>query len=171
MIVPTVPHLADSVRAATARLARAAAHRRRPRGEVGGVPDRARGAGEIRHGDARAGARRRARWSTAYKVSLLDELIARVAINVPSIILANLVLGENVVPELLQRDCTPKSLADALAPLLTDSPERRRQIEAFARLDAIMEIGRRRRAAAPPRSCSLAAGRDDASAVADATQA
>ena len=59
----------------------------------------------------------------------------------PSVILANLVLGENVVPEFLQRDCTPKSLADALAPLLTDSPERRRQIEAFARLDTIMEIG------------------------------
>ena len=30
---------------------------------------------------------------------------------------------------------------DALAPLLTESPERRRQVEAFARLDSIMEIG------------------------------
>jgi lipid-A-disaccharide synthase len=78
---------------------------------------------------------------TAYKVSLLDEMIARAAIKVPSIILANLVIGENVVPELLQRDCTPESLAGALAPLLTDSPERRRQVEAFGRLDAIMEIG------------------------------
>jgi lipid-A-disaccharide synthase len=77
----------------------------------------------------------------AYKVSLLDEMIARVAINVPSIILANLVIGENVVPDLLQRDCTPKRLADALAPLLTESPERCRQVEAFGRLDAIMEIG------------------------------
>jgi lipid-A-disaccharide synthase len=77
----------------------------------------------------------------AYKVSLLDEMIARAAINVPSIILANLVIGENVVPDLLQRDCTPARLADALAPLLTESPERRRQVEAFARLDAIMEIG------------------------------
>lgn len=78
---------------------------------------------------------------TAYKVSLFDEMVARIAIKVPSVILANLVIGENVVPELLQRDCTPKSLADALAPLLSDSPERRRQVEAFARLDAIMEIG------------------------------
>jgi lipid-A-disaccharide synthase len=77
----------------------------------------------------------------AYKVSLLDEMIARAAINVPSIILANLVIGENVVPELLQRECTPKRLADALAPLLAETPERRRQIEAFGRLDSIMEIG------------------------------
>ena len=78
---------------------------------------------------------------TAYKVSLFDEIVARIAIKVPSVILANLVIGENVVPELLQRDCTPESLADALAPLLADSPERRRQLEAFARLDTIMEIG------------------------------
>ena len=78
---------------------------------------------------------------TAYKVSLFDEIVARIAIKVPSVILANLVIGENVVPELLQRDCTPESLAGALAPLLTDSPERRRQLEAFARLDTIMEIG------------------------------
>ena len=78
---------------------------------------------------------------TAYKVSLFDEMVARIAIKVPSVILANLVIGENVVPELLQRDCTPRSLADALAPLLSDSPERRRQVEAFARRDQIMEIG------------------------------
>lgn len=77
----------------------------------------------------------------AYKVSLLDELIARLAIQVPSVILANLVIGQNVVPELLQRDCTPAALADALAPLLADTPERRRQVEAFARLDSIMEVG------------------------------
>jgi ABC-type phosphate transport system permease subunit len=81
----------------------------------------------------------------AYKVSLLDEIIARAAIQVPSVILANLVLGENVVPELLQRACTPAALTDMLAPLIADGPERRRQIEAFARLDSIMEVG----AAAP----------------------
>ncbi len=79
---------------------------------------------------------------TAYRVSLFEEIVARATVKVPSIILANLVLGENIVPELLQRECTPKALAAALAPLLTDSPERRRQVEAFSRLDAIMQIGR-----------------------------
>ena len=56
-------------------------------------------------------------------------------------ILANLVLGENVVPEFLQEDCTPENLAKALVPLLGDTPERQRQIEAFSRLDDIMQIG------------------------------
>jgi lipid-A-disaccharide synthase len=77
----------------------------------------------------------------AYKVSLVDEVIARIAINVPSVILANLVIGENIVPEFLQRDCTSGNLAAALAPLFSDSPERRRQVAAFARLDVIMEAG------------------------------
>jgi lipid-A-disaccharide synthase len=78
----------------------------------------------------------------AYKVSLIEELAARWLIEVPSVILANLVLGENVVPELLQRDCSAQNLSKALLPLLADTPERHRQIEAFARLDAIMEVGK-----------------------------
>jgi lipid-A-disaccharide synthase len=140
VIVPTVPQLKDSVVAATA------AWSVRPRvvvdpAEKWAAFRTARAAlaksGTVTLELALAGVPTAA----AYKVSLLDELIARVAINVPSIILANLVIGENVVPELLQRECTPKSLADALAPLLTESPERRRQVEAFARLDTIMEIG------------------------------
>jgi lipid-A-disaccharide synthase len=79
---------------------------------------------------------------TAYKVSALETLIGRPIKNrLPSVILANLVLGENVVPEFLQEDCTPDNLANALVPLFGDTPERRRQIEAFARLDTIMQIG------------------------------
>ncbi len=77
----------------------------------------------------------------AYKVPLFEEAVARLLLTVDTVILANLVLGENVVPQLLQRDFTPQKLAAALTPLLADSPERRRQIEAFARLDAIMQIG------------------------------
>ena len=67
--------------------------------------------------------------------------LLRLRARLPSVILANLVLGENVVPEFLQDDCTPERLAAALLPLLSDTPERRRQIEAFGRLDAIMAIG------------------------------
>src|SRR5258707_11847548 len=77
---------------------------------------------------------------TAYKVSLLEEIVARLAIQVPSAILPNLILEENVVPEFLQRRCTPDNLADALVPLMIDSPQRRRQIDAFTRLDAIMRL-------------------------------
>ena len=79
---------------------------------------------------------------TAYKVSRIEAAIARRLITVPSAILANLVLGENVVPEFIQEDCTPQKLSEALLPLFRDSPERRRQVEAFRRLDGIMEIGK-----------------------------
>jgi lipid-A-disaccharide synthase len=79
----------------------------------------------------------------AYRVSLIEEAVGRL-MRLPeltTIILANLVIGENVVPEFVQRDCTPEKLVDALAPLVLDSAERRRQLEAFERLDAIMAIG------------------------------
>jgi lipid-A-disaccharide synthase len=79
--------------------------------------------------------------AAAYKVPLIEELVGRLLITAPSAILANLVLGENVVPEFLQRDCTPDKLAAALLPLLADTPQRHRQIEAFARLDGLMGIG------------------------------
>jgi lipid-A-disaccharide synthase len=79
----------------------------------------------------------------AYKLTLVEEAILRLAglrQRLSSVILANLVIGENVVPEFLQRDCTPQRLADALAPLFSDTPERLRQIDAFARLDHIMAL-------------------------------
>lgn len=78
----------------------------------------------------------------AYKVPLVEELIARLLVKTGSVILANLVLGENAVPEFLQRDCTPEALAAALVPLIGDTAERRRQVAALARLDLLMEIGK-----------------------------
>jgi lipid-A-disaccharide synthase len=77
----------------------------------------------------------------AYRVTPWEAAIARRVVKTPSVILANLVLGENVVPELLQEDCVPAALADALVRLIHDTPERRRQLEAFARLDGLMQIG------------------------------
>lgn len=79
---------------------------------------------------------------TAYKGSTLEAFVARRVVQVPSVILANLVLGENVVPEFLQEECTAENLARALRPLLADGAERQKQIDAFARLDSIMEIGK-----------------------------
>lgn len=77
----------------------------------------------------------------AYRVSLIEEAAARLLVKTPSIVLANLVLGESVMPEFVQRQAAPEPLAAALAPLLSESPERRRQLAAFARLDDIMRIG------------------------------
>jgi lipid-A-disaccharide synthase len=78
---------------------------------------------------------------TAYRVGAAEAFILRRAIRVSSVILANLVIGSEVIPEFLQEDCTAEKLAPALAEVLTDSPQRRRQLDAFARLDAIMSTG------------------------------
>jgi lipid-A-disaccharide synthase len=77
----------------------------------------------------------------AYRVPAWEGLLVRALAHVNTVILANLVLGEKVVPEYLQRGCTPKHIAAGLMPLLADSPERRRQADAFTRLDAIMDLG------------------------------
>ena len=76
----------------------------------------------------------------AYRVSKPEELLKYV-IKAPSIVLTNLVLGENVIPELIQWDCTPEKLAASLSPLLGDTPERRAQLAALERLDELMRIG------------------------------
>jgi lipid-A-disaccharide synthase len=86
-----------------------------------------------------------------YQVSGIEAFVARRMLMapsavrgnlVPSVILANLVLDEMIVPELLQEDATAEKIVAAALPLFEDSPQRRRQIEAFKRLDDIMEIGR-----------------------------
>lgn len=76
-----------------------------------------------------------------YKVSPIEAVVAWAMIKVPSVILANLVLDGNVVPELLQHEATAEKIVAASLPLFEDSPERRHQVEAFKRLDEIMEIG------------------------------
>ena len=72
----------------------------------------------------------------AYRIAAWEAPIYRRLVRVSSVILANLVIGENVVPELLQEEFLPELIADRLIPLIGDTPERRRQLEGFARLDA-----------------------------------
>ena len=77
--------------------------------------------------------------AVAYRVSPLETWL-RFVVTVPSIVLPNLILGENAIPEFLQSACRPEALAEALLPLLRDSPARDAQLAAFARLDALMRI-------------------------------
>jgi lipid-A-disaccharide synthase len=77
----------------------------------------------------------------AYRASLLTELLYRTIVRVPTIVLANLVLDDKVMPEFLQNAANPDQLAATLEPLIRDTPERRRQLAAFARLDEVMRIG------------------------------
>lgn len=75
----------------------------------------------------------------AYRVSRVEELL-RFVVTAPSIVLPNLILGDRSIPELLQHDCTPQALADALIPLLGDTPARAAQLAALQRLDALMRL-------------------------------
>lgn len=80
--------------------------------------------------------------AVAYRVSRAESLL-RFLVNVESIVLPNLVLGENVVPEFLQRQATPRALAEALRPLLGESAAREAQLAAFPRVCArLLEAGR-----------------------------
>jgi lipid-A-disaccharide synthase len=140
LILPTMPHLLDAVRAGVERWPV------QPRVVVGEQEKRAvfriaRAAlaksGTVTLELALAGVP----MVTAYKVGGAEAWVLRRAINVKSVILANLVAGENVIPEFLQRDCTPEKLSQALREVLSESPLRRRQLEAFAKIDAVMSTG------------------------------
>ncbi len=77
----------------------------------------------------------------AYRTGAMEAFVLRRAIRVNSVILANLVLGENVVPEFLQENCRSDRLVPALRDVLRDSALRQKQLEAFGRLDATMSTG------------------------------
>ena len=73
----------------------------------------------------------------AYKVSRVEELL-RFMVTAPSIVLPNLVLGAKPIPEFVQAECNPVTLAAALLPLLQETPARARQVKALLGLDAHM---------------------------------
>ena len=76
----------------------------------------------------------------AYKVPKIEEFIARRMIQVSTILLPNLILGENAYPEYLQEQAEGASLARALAEIIEDGPERRRQLAALARIEEKMVL-------------------------------
>lgn len=134
-VLPTVPHLHDQIAAATA------AWPAPPRIVVEPAEKRA-AFRSARAALAKSGtvtlelALAGVPMVAAYKMSGLEMTVGRMMVRLPSVILPNLILEENVVPEFLQRDCTPQNLAEALKPLIIDGPARRRQLDAFLQLDA-----------------------------------
>ena len=141
LALPTLPHLVDDIRADTADWPS------KPRIILDAQEKRAAfrvaraalaGAGTVTLELALAGIPTVA----SYRVAAIDAVVMRIMVRVPSLILANLALGENVVPEFFQDACTPERLAEALIPLIGDTSARQRQLDAFARFDTIMETGK-----------------------------
>ncbi|PZU89849.1 MAG: lipid-A-disaccharide synthase [Chelatococcus sp.] len=74
----------------------------------------------------------------AYRGAAWEAMIARRLIKLPSVILPNLILGRNVVPEFIQDDATPQVLSRHLLDLVAEGPARRDQLAGFAEVEAIM---------------------------------
>ena len=71
----------------------------------------------------------------AYRGAGWEAALARRLIKLPTVILPNLILGENVVPEFIQEDVTPDALALALTAVIGDGAARDRQLDGFAALE------------------------------------
>jgi lipid-A-disaccharide synthase len=67
-----------------------------------------------------------------YRLSAITTFIVRRMVLVRFVTIVNLVLDREVVPELLQELCRPDPVADAVTALLTDDAARARQREGFA---------------------------------------
>jgi lipid-A-disaccharide synthase len=64
----------------------------------------------------------------AYRLGGLTYALARPFVHVPYIVLVNLVLQREAVPELIQHACRPEALARAVKPLLLGGPQREAQL-------------------------------------------
>jgi lipid-A-disaccharide synthase len=72
----------------------------------------------------------------------VDALAARLQflVKTPHFALSNLVLGERAFPELMQDDCTPPKLAEAMTRLLSDAATMAAQRRALDRIPALMQL-------------------------------
>ncbi|MGI9523441.1 MAG: lipid-A-disaccharide synthase [Hyphomicrobiaceae bacterium] len=72
----------------------------------------------------------------------VDPLAARLRflVNVPSVVLANLVLGENVIPEFIQEECEVGGLCDALMDIVVEGDVRSLQLDALAKVASKMRL-------------------------------
>lgn len=74
----------------------------------------------------------------AYRGAGWEAALARRLIKLPTVILPNLILGENVVPEFIQDDVTPDALASALLAVIPDGAARNRQLDGFSAVERNM---------------------------------
>jgi lipid-A-disaccharide synthase len=139
-VLPTMPHLEEAVTAALKYW------KVRPRVVIGEQEKRA--AFRIAHAAlAKSGtvtlelALAGVPMVAAYQSGALEAFVVRRAIRLNTVILANIVLGDNVVPEFHQRDVRSEVLMPVLRDVLGDTELRRKQVEAFARIDSIMSTG------------------------------
>ncbi len=74
--------------------------------------------------------------AVTYRVNAVSAIMARRMIRVPHVAMVNLLAGREVVPELLQQDCTPPILAATVLSLLRDPGRAASQRAAYAEVIA-----------------------------------
>jgi lipid-A-disaccharide synthase len=83
----------------------------------------------------------------AYRAHWLSYALIRPLIRIRRFAMPNLLAGKDLVPECIQRDANPATMAARLLELLGDADAARRQREGFAAIRATLAIGASRRAA------------------------
>jgi lipid-A-disaccharide synthase len=76
-----------------------------------------------------------------YKVGGLTFFLSKFLMTVTHITLINIILGRGAVPEFLQSQCVPQKLADAVARLFTDADARAAQVSAMAQFGRLLGEG------------------------------
>ena len=78
----------------------------------------------------------------AYKVPKLTEWIARHFIHIQFVNLTNILLGREVVPELLQEDCNREKIIYYVEQFLKRKPIYKAQMEGFEKVRKLLGMGR-----------------------------
>ncbi|HUB28841.1 MAG TPA: lipid-A-disaccharide synthase [Terracidiphilus sp.] len=73
-----------------------------------------------------------------YRVSPLTYAIAKRVVSVPHVAMVNLIAGNRIVPELIQKDFTASNIVHELAALLPDGPPRQSMIQELQRVRALL---------------------------------
>jgi lipid-A-disaccharide synthase len=77
----------------------------------------------------------------AYRLGWLTYVLARPFITAPFATLGNIILEREAIPEFLQTQCTGERLANAVRPLLSDTPMRRAQDEDLKHIAQKLGVG------------------------------
>ena len=77
----------------------------------------------------------------AYRTNPLTAALVRRMLTIPHVALPNILARETVMPEFLQELCKPEPIAAALAQLLDDPAQRKRQQDAFANIAEMLGQG------------------------------
>jgi lipid-A-disaccharide synthase len=139
-VLPTVPHVAEKVRAATANwptkliVVESEA-------EKFAAFDAANAALAASGTVTTELALARTPMVVGYRVGWLTYALALPLMNVRYMTLVNLLLDRMAVPEFLQSRCTPRALADAVVPLLTNADAAARQVADLEKTVALMGQG------------------------------